>query len=246
VITNICDFFRQSYFLQLLCLFIISLILLFFKMIISVLGNVAEMEREYLREPQKQGIEIAKAKGRYTDRLYRSKMTEDLLIKKIQGSRQRTYGKRAVPKTCSFTGRLQPGYGIKNQENYRKAKGRLVVEVLGVPEIPCFVPKMSLAYILSEMLARPLIELAGNMNDFLGQKITLTYFYIRNVCHRHEVYRFGRPRKFPLRRRNFFYYINGHMKPSGTPLISLLDISQGRLRWRLPVSGNRAIPRKHQ
>ena len=41
-----------------------------FKMIGSVLGNIAEMEREYLRERQKQGIEIAKAKGRYRGRLY--------------------------------------------------------------------------------------------------------------------------------------------------------------------------------
>ena len=41
-----------------------------FKMIISVLGNVAEMEREYLKERQKQGIDIAKTKGKYTGRLY--------------------------------------------------------------------------------------------------------------------------------------------------------------------------------
>lgn len=55
-----------------------------FKMIISVLGNVAEMEREYLRERQKQGIEIAKAKGMYTGRLYGSKMTDEQLIEKYK------------------------------------------------------------------------------------------------------------------------------------------------------------------
>jgi len=55
-----------------------------FKMIISVLGNVAEMEREYLRERQKQGIDIAKAKGIYTGRLYGSKMTDDQLIEKYR------------------------------------------------------------------------------------------------------------------------------------------------------------------
>ena len=55
-----------------------------FKMIISVLGNVAEMEREYLQERQKQGIDIAKAKGRYTGRLYGSKMTDEELISKYR------------------------------------------------------------------------------------------------------------------------------------------------------------------
>ena len=55
-----------------------------FKMIISVLGNVAEMEREYMRERQKQGIDIAKAKGIYTGRLYGSKMTDEQLIEKYR------------------------------------------------------------------------------------------------------------------------------------------------------------------
>jgi DNA invertase Pin-like site-specific DNA recombinase len=55
-----------------------------FKMIVSVLGNVAEMEREYLRERQKQGIDIAKAKGIYTGRLYGSKMTDNQLIVKYK------------------------------------------------------------------------------------------------------------------------------------------------------------------
>ena len=55
-----------------------------FKMIISVLGNVAEMEREYLLERQKQGIEIAKAKGTYKGRLYGSKMTDDQLLEKYK------------------------------------------------------------------------------------------------------------------------------------------------------------------
>ncbi|MCL2073690.1 MAG: recombinase family protein [Marinilabiliaceae bacterium] len=55
-----------------------------FKMIISVLGNVAEMEREYLRERQKQGIEIAKAKGMYKGRLYGAKMTDEQLLAKYK------------------------------------------------------------------------------------------------------------------------------------------------------------------
>lgn len=53
-----------------------------FKMIVSVLGNVAEMERENMLERQRQGIELAKAKGKYTGRLYGSNMSdEDFLIK---------------------------------------------------------------------------------------------------------------------------------------------------------------------
>lgn len=39
-----------------------------FKLIVSVLGNVAEMERENLRERQLEGIRIAKAKGVYKGR----------------------------------------------------------------------------------------------------------------------------------------------------------------------------------
>jgi DNA invertase Pin-like site-specific DNA recombinase len=55
-----------------------------FKMIISVLGNVAEMERDYLRERQKQGIEIAKAKGIYKGRLYGVKLTDEQLLDKYK------------------------------------------------------------------------------------------------------------------------------------------------------------------
>jgi len=55
-----------------------------FKMIISVLGNVAEMERVYLKERQKQGIDIAKAKGIYTGRLYGSKMTDEQILEKYK------------------------------------------------------------------------------------------------------------------------------------------------------------------
>jgi DNA invertase Pin-like site-specific DNA recombinase len=55
-----------------------------FKMIVSVLGNVAEMERDYLRERQKQGIEIAKAKGIYKGRLYGTSMTNEQLLDKYK------------------------------------------------------------------------------------------------------------------------------------------------------------------
>ena len=53
-----------------------------FKMIISVLGNVAEMERLNMLERQRQGIELAKAKGTYKGRLYGTLMTDtETLVK---------------------------------------------------------------------------------------------------------------------------------------------------------------------
>lgn len=55
-----------------------------FKMIISVLGNVAEMERTNMLERQRQGIEIAKASGKYTGRLYGTRMTDEDFLKKYK------------------------------------------------------------------------------------------------------------------------------------------------------------------
>ncbi|WP_291147049.1 recombinase family protein [Flavobacterium sp. UBA7680] len=55
-----------------------------FKMIISVLGNVAEMERLNMLERQRQGIEVAKAKGTYKGRLYGTRMTDDEILNKYK------------------------------------------------------------------------------------------------------------------------------------------------------------------
>lgn len=55
-----------------------------FKMVISVLGNVAEMERNTMLERQKQGIELAKAKGVYTGRLFGTKMSDVQLLEKYK------------------------------------------------------------------------------------------------------------------------------------------------------------------
>lgn len=55
-----------------------------FKMIVSVLGNVAEMERTHIRERQRQGIEIAKMKGVYKGRLYGTLMTDSELLEKYK------------------------------------------------------------------------------------------------------------------------------------------------------------------
>lgn len=59
-----------------------------FKMIISVLGNVSEMERNNMLERQKQGIEIAKAKGKYTGRLYGTKMSDEDFLSKYKKVKQ--------------------------------------------------------------------------------------------------------------------------------------------------------------
>jgi DNA invertase Pin-like site-specific DNA recombinase len=55
-----------------------------FKMIVSVLGNVAEMERTNMLERQRQGIELAKAKGTYKGRLYGTRMSDDEVLNKYK------------------------------------------------------------------------------------------------------------------------------------------------------------------
>lgn len=55
-----------------------------FKMIASVLGNVAEMERNNMLERQKAGIELAKLQGKYKGRLYGSRMTDEEFLKKYR------------------------------------------------------------------------------------------------------------------------------------------------------------------
>ena len=55
-----------------------------FKMIVSVLGNVAEMERINMLERQRQGIELAKGKGTYKGRLYGSRMSDDEVLQKYK------------------------------------------------------------------------------------------------------------------------------------------------------------------
>ena len=53
-----------------------------FNLIVSVMGNVATMERETLLERQKEGIAIAKANGTYTGRVKGSKETPQQLLTK--------------------------------------------------------------------------------------------------------------------------------------------------------------------
>ena len=53
-----------------------------FKLIISVLANIAEMERETMLERQKEGIELAKAKGVYKGRVRGSKESKEEVLDK--------------------------------------------------------------------------------------------------------------------------------------------------------------------
>ncbi|CAZ98725.1 recombinase family protein [Zobellia galactanivorans] len=53
-----------------------------FKLITSVLANVAEMERETMLERQREGIAIAKAKGKYKGRLRGSKEDKEVFLSK--------------------------------------------------------------------------------------------------------------------------------------------------------------------
>lgn len=55
-----------------------------FKLIVAVLGNVAEMERLNILERQRAGIEARKAKGLYKGRLYGSKMTDEEILSKYK------------------------------------------------------------------------------------------------------------------------------------------------------------------
>lgn len=53
-----------------------------FNLIISVMGNIAEMERTTMLERQKEGIALAKTKGRYKGRVRGSKESKDEVLAK--------------------------------------------------------------------------------------------------------------------------------------------------------------------
>ncbi|TWP31590.1 recombinase family protein, partial [Apibacter muscae] len=55
-----------------------------FKLIISVMANIAEMERETMLERQKEGIRIAIAKGVYKGRVKGSKETDQQVLEKYK------------------------------------------------------------------------------------------------------------------------------------------------------------------
>lgn len=53
-----------------------------FKMIVDVLANVAQMERDSIRERQSEGIAIAKASGKFKGRMKGSSMSEGVYLEK--------------------------------------------------------------------------------------------------------------------------------------------------------------------
>lgn len=55
-----------------------------FKLIISVMANIAEMERESILERQREGIAIAKAEGRYKGRVEGSKESDEDFLSKYK------------------------------------------------------------------------------------------------------------------------------------------------------------------
>ncbi|MFA9389336.1 MAG: recombinase family protein [Prolixibacteraceae bacterium] len=55
-----------------------------FKLIISVMGNIAEMERDIMLERQRQGIELAKKRGVYKGREKGSKESDEAILAKYK------------------------------------------------------------------------------------------------------------------------------------------------------------------
>lgn len=89
-----------------------------FKLIISVMGNIAEMERETLLERQKEGIAIAKAKGIYKGRIKGSKETDLEFLtkhKNIVKFLNQKHSLRNIAKLCDVSlGTVQKVKGINS------------------------------------------------------------------------------------------------------------------------------------
>ena len=93
-----------------------------FKMITSVLGNVAEMERNLMLERQKQGIEIAKLNGIYQGRKKETTISNEDLLKKYSKvvkelKKGESLRRAAAIGKCSL-GTAQKIKKILNQEEY--------------------------------------------------------------------------------------------------------------------------------
>lgn len=96
-----------------------------FSMVISVLGNVAEMERNNMLERQKEGIFIAKAKSVYKGRLYGTIMTkEDVLVKYDKVAKELRAGEslRRTAALCGCSlGTVQKVKGLMSEESSKCA-----------------------------------------------------------------------------------------------------------------------------
>ncbi|WP_010182768.1 recombinase family protein [Aquimarina agarilytica] len=73
-----------------------------FKMIVSVLANVSEMERKNMLERQKQGIAIAKAKGTYKGRIRGSKESDKDFLSKYKNVVKHLNNKQSLRNTAKL------------------------------------------------------------------------------------------------------------------------------------------------
>lgn len=77
-----------------------------FKLIISVMANIAEMERETMLERQKEGIKIAIAKGAYKGRVKGSKESDEQVLakyKEVVKYLKRGQSLRDIAKLCNVS-----------------------------------------------------------------------------------------------------------------------------------------------
>lgn len=77
-----------------------------FKLIISVMANIAEMERETMLERQKEGIKIAIAKGVYKGRIKGSKESDEQVLakyKEVVKYLKRSQSLRDIAKLCNVS-----------------------------------------------------------------------------------------------------------------------------------------------
>ncbi len=77
-----------------------------FKLIVSVLANISEMERETMLERQREGIEVAKAKGMYKGRVRGSSESEEDFLTKYPNVLKRLkegHSLRNTAKLCDIS-----------------------------------------------------------------------------------------------------------------------------------------------
>jgi len=73
-----------------------------FKMIVSVLANVAEMERENIKERQAQGIAIAKANGKYHNRKSRGAISNKDFLARYKNVVKHLNNKQSLRNTAKL------------------------------------------------------------------------------------------------------------------------------------------------
>jgi len=85
-----------------------------FKLIISVLANISEMERNSLLERQREGIQIAKAKGTYKGRLKNTYESEEEFLAKY-------------PTVINYLNKKNPPTMGSTVQKYNFHTGRLII-----------------------------------------------------------------------------------------------------------------------